>query len=106
MWMDDSVSHGREWMKSIESHLKRCDVFVLLMTPRALDSHWVQCEFIMAVENKKKIFPVLLEDESWYSVATIQYVDVRDGSLPPDLLREHQSSYDDSRKTSYRLFAC
>ena len=83
--MDDLISPGtRFWAQKIWKHLKACQAFVVVMTPRSLESHWVDCELIIALEQKKKIFPVLLEDERWFSVANIQHIDVRGGVLPSD----------------------
>ena len=83
VWLDERIDYGTAWQKVIEDHLRACQVFVLVMTPRSLESHWVQCELSLALELKKPIFPLLLEGERWFSVARIQVVDVRSGSLPP-----------------------
>ena len=83
VWLDERIDYGTAWQKVIEDHLRACRVFVLVMTPRSLESHWVQCELSLALELKKPIFPLLLEGERWFSVARIQVVDVRSGSLPP-----------------------
>ena len=56
VWMDDSIQYGDpSWMRTIGSHLIRCDAFVLLMTPRALDSYWVQGELITALQEEEDI---------------------------------------------------
>lgn len=100
VWMDDSIDHGAAWVKAIWHHLKSCQAFVLIMTPRALDSHWVECELITALEKRKQIFPVLLEDERWYNVANIQYADVRDGSLPPNSFFERVKAHISAARSS------
>jgi hypothetical protein len=63
--------------------LEQCAVFVVVMSPRSEDSHWVQCELSLALELKKPIFPLLLEGRRWLSVAAIQTVNVVGGQLPP-----------------------
>lgn len=94
VWIDNSIPPGtRSWSKEIWKNLKACHAFVVIMTPRSLDSHWVDCELIIALERKKKIFPILLEDERWFNVANIQHIDVRDGSLPPDSFFREVSSH-------------
>ncbi len=94
VWMDDQISPGtRSWAKEIWKHLKACHVFVVVMTPRSLESHWVDCELIIALEQKKKIFPILLEDERWFNVANIQHFDARDGLLPPESFFEEVNLY-------------
>jgi eukaryotic-like serine/threonine-protein kinase len=42
----------------------------------------VQNELSYAQGKQKAIFPILLEGENWVSLSSIQYSDVRDGSLP------------------------
>jgi hypothetical protein len=84
VWLDDRIDYGSAWQQVIEKHLRACQVFVLVMTPRSYESHWVQCELSCALELKKPIFPLLLEGERWFSVAAIQVVDVKGGAIPPD----------------------
>ncbi|MEM8504861.1 MAG: GUN4 domain-containing protein [Cyanobacteria bacterium P01_D01_bin.1] len=84
VWLDERIDYGTAWQKVIEDHLRACQVFVLVMTPHSLESHWVQCELSLALELKKPVFPLLLEGERWFSVARIQIVDVRSGALPPE----------------------
>jgi hypothetical protein len=84
VWLDDRIDYGSAWQQVIEKHLRACQVFVLVMTPRSFTSHWVQCELSYALEMKKPIFPLLLEGERWFSVSAIQVVDVKNGAIPPD----------------------
>jgi hypothetical protein len=84
VWIDDRIDYGSAWQQVIEKHLRACQVFVLVMTPRSYESHWVQCELSIALEMRKPIFPLLLEGERWFSVSAIQVVDVKSRGLPPD----------------------
>lgn len=90
-WLDERIDYGAAWQKVIEDHLRACQVFVLVMTPRSFESHWVQCELSLALELKKPIFPLLLEGERWFSVASIQVVDVKSRSLPPNRFFDNMS---------------
>jgi hypothetical protein len=84
-WIDERIDYGAKWPDVIERQLDGCSVFVVIMTPKARLSTWVQNELARAQRKKKKIFPLLLEgDEPWLSVEALQYVDVRGGKLPPD----------------------
>ncbi|RZM78829.1 toll/interleukin-1 receptor domain-containing protein [Leptolyngbya iicbica] len=83
VWIDDRIDYGTTWPRVIQDHLEQCAVFVVVMSPRSEDSHWVQCELSLALELKKPIFPLLLEGRRWLSVAAIQSVDVLGGQLPP-----------------------
>ncbi|MGJ3245045.1 MAG: GUN4 domain-containing protein [Elainellaceae cyanobacterium] len=83
IWLDDRIDYGTTWPRVIQDHLEKCQVFLLVMSPRSENSHWVQCELSLALELKKPIFPLLLDGRRWLSVAAIQTVDVSGGKLPP-----------------------
>jgi hypothetical protein len=85
VWIDDSIDYGTQWSDVIEEKLDGCGVLILIMTPHSKGSDWVRNELLWAKQEKKRIFPLLRKgDKGWFSVSSIQYVDVRDGSLPPE----------------------
>ena len=96
VWLDDRIDYGTTWPRVIQDHLEQCEVFLLVMSPRSEDSHWVQCELSLALELRKPIFPLLLEGRRWLSVAAIQTADVKGGKLPPadffDSIRKYFAS--------------
>jgi formylglycine-generating enzyme required for sulfatase activity len=84
-WIDARLDYGSQWPQEIQKQLDSCSAFIILMTPRAFDSEWVQSELNRAKRKNKPIFPLLLEgDEPWLSVESTQFFDVRDKSLPTD----------------------
>lgn len=84
-WLDDRIDYGAQWPKKIEEKIDGCKALILIMTVHSYESDWVQNELYRARRKQKNIFPLLLEgDEPWLSVETTQYVDVRDGKLPPE----------------------
>jgi hypothetical protein len=83
VWLDDQIDYGDTWPRVIEENLKKSQVFLLVMSPRSRNSHWVNCELNLALELKKPIFPLLLEGSRWLEVGIIQIVDVQGGGLPP-----------------------
>jgi len=50
-----------EWQEEITKHLKACDLFIPLISPRFRESKWTDQEVGMAVAWKKKIVPFLLD---------------------------------------------
>ena len=82
VWLDDRIDYGDTWPRVIEENLKKSQVFLLVMSPRSRNSHWVNCELNLALELKKPIFPLLLEGSRWLEVGIIQTVDVHGGGLP------------------------
>jgi hypothetical protein len=84
VWIDDRIDYGTHWPLVIQEHLDGCHAFVVVMTPRSLQSEWVQNELSRAKSKGKSIFPLLLEgDDTWLSVQATQHVDVRNGQMPP-----------------------
>jgi hypothetical protein len=83
LWLDDRIDYGTTWPRVIQDQLEQCTVFLLVMSPRSENSHWVQCELSMALELKKPIFPLLLEGRRWLAVAALHEVNVVEGKLPP-----------------------
>ena len=54
------------------------------MSDNARASDWVNNELTYAHCRGKKIFPLLLKGDTWLSVASIQYVNVRNRRLPEE----------------------
>ncbi|MBN1452634.1 MAG: toll/interleukin-1 receptor domain-containing protein, partial [Anaerolineales bacterium] len=84
VWIDERLDYGSQWPLEIQKQLDSCSAFIVIMTPRAFASEWVQSELQRAKRKNKPIFPLLLEgDETWLSVESTQYFDVR-GHVFPD----------------------
>lgn len=84
VWIDDRIDYGDEWPTIIQRHLDDCDAFIVVLTDNAFQSKWVQNELTRASRKGKPFFPLLLKGDPWLSVEATQYVDVRNGSLPPE----------------------
>lgn len=84
IWLDDRIDYGSAWSRVIEENLGKCQAFVLVMTSRSRESHWVTCELNCALEMQKPIFPILLEGKRWLDVAAIQTFNVEEDAVPPE----------------------
>ena len=62
VWMDNQLVTGQDWRVQLDYQIKQADVLVLALTPNWLDSAHCQWEFVTAVENEKKVIPVLLAE--------------------------------------------
>lgn len=82
-WIDDRIKTGELWEQVLRKQIDTCSAFIVIMTPRSYSSEWVQIELSHAQEKRKPIVPLLLEGETWHSVAAIQHLDVRENQLPP-----------------------
>ncbi len=82
-WIDDRIDYGSRWPREIEARLRECDLFILVMSPNSYESEWVQNELSFAKKLGKPIYPLLLEGDVWMQLHITQFVDVKDGKLPP-----------------------
>ena len=90
--MDDETRmlDESQW-PTIEQYIRTCGVFIVIMSPEALDSKWIEREVQTArsVQPAKVIIPVLLMGEPWASLSDLPYEDMTAGltvKLSPDLL--------------------
>lgn len=59
-WIDEEdIETGAVWWKSIEEAVRTCAAFIIVMSPEAEESEWVDSELQMALDLKKPIFPIL-----------------------------------------------
>lgn len=83
VWIDDRIDYGDEWWDVIVRTIRECAACVVILSPESKNSKWVKREVGLADQLDKPIFPLLLNGENWELFVWTQYVDVRDGSLPP-----------------------
>ena len=83
-WMDDRIDYGSKWLRVIQEKLEGCQAVIVILSTNAYNSDWVQNEIAFAQQERKEIYPVLLEGKAWVSLASAQYADVRGGGMPPD----------------------
>ncbi|MCZ7543276.1 MAG: TIR domain-containing protein [Anaerolineae bacterium] len=73
-------SQGAEWEQALTYGLDRAEVVILVLSPEALASDWVQRELSMARRSGKRLLPVLMRGEVDTlppDLAAIQFVDFR-----------------------------
>lgn len=88
VWMDEKqLSAGMDWWGEIETSIDSCAAFVVVMSPEARDSIFVQNEILRAIDQKKPIFPILLTGKNFGILAHVQFEDMRAG-LSATLSRE------------------
>ncbi len=83
-WIDDTgVDYGSRYTGRIRDAIDTCDALVVIMTPAAEDSEWVEREIHRANLKRKAIYPLLLAGDPFMLLGNLHYEDVSDGSLPP-----------------------
>jgi protein-disulfide isomerase len=89
VWMDETeLVPSSQWWPEIEHNIETCAAFLVIMSPGARGSRWVEREILYAEDQNKPIFPILLEGKSWPRLADIQYSDMTAGieaALPASL---------------------
>jgi hypothetical protein len=96
VWMDKKLAPQDRWWYKIEENIISCDAFIVIMSPDAKESAWVEREILVAEDpdHRKPIFPVLLAGKGWGRLAEIQYEDATAGLeylLSPDFLSALQA---------------
>lgn len=87
VWIDDEIEPSDEWWKKIVRAVRECVAFLVIMTPEAGTSRWVEREVMLADELGKPMFPILLKgdlhaSELWALFIGKQYEDARGDKLP------------------------
>jgi TIR domain len=59
-WLDESLAGGQEWWDAVLDEIRRCDVFLAVVSPASADSQACGTERQYAVGLKKTVLPVML----------------------------------------------
>ena len=77
-WLDiKHINVGDKWPKEIRNAILASFAFVIIMSPGAEDSEWVNKELQWATLKKVPIIPLLHKDTDFFEVNDLQYEDVR-----------------------------
>ncbi len=91
VWLDEArIASGSRWWNDIEKNIDACAAMIVIMSPEAKTSDWVEREILRGENQKKPIFPVLLAGDPWSRLANLQFVDLRAGlraTLPPTFVK-------------------
>ena len=72
------------FVQQLGQEIENCDKFVLVISPRSVESPWVQAEVGWALSKQKIIVPLVLEDANLvnvFPVASLESVDFRRWSV-------------------------
>jgi hypothetical protein len=83
-WVDSETDYGTRWTQVVREKIDSCAALIVVMTPEAERSEWVEREIHRAETRGKLIVPLLLRGQSFFRLGVTQFVDVTDGGLPPD----------------------
>ncbi len=94
VWIDEEhLTVGTpEWQHAIEEAIKHAGAMVVLLSPGAKASHWVNNEILYAQARRKRIFPVLLAGDNLtaipLSLLSAHYADMRGRASYEDEFRK------------------
>lgn len=108
-WVD-SRPEDIQWQRETETRVRACRAFIVVMTPSAEKSYWVQTQLTLAIKLDKPIFPLLLAGDPWWNVGLMKPQDVRGSKLPDTpfyirltkVLSKNQTDHKTDDKTSGR----
>ena len=81
--MDEDIEYGDRCIPTITEAIRRSSCVMVIMTPDAEQSEWVEKEILIAQREKKRIFPLLLQGIEFPSLINVQSVNVSGGIMPP-----------------------
>ena len=77
-----NILGAQQWHDEIGDALKRCDWFVVILSPRSVESMWVKRELLFALQQQRfenHIVPILYEqcemDELSWVLSSLQHID-------------------------------
>jgi YVTN family beta-propeller protein len=82
VWFDHEIVTGDRWERVIRLKIDTCAALVVVMTPQAEESDWVDREIDRAELMKKPIFPLLLDGRRFFRLSNLQYEDVTGARMP------------------------
>lgn len=84
VWFDLMTEVGTRWRKRLEQRLADAAAVVLVASPRAEASTWVENELYFANKHGIPIFPIIIEGDLWFGTRHINAERCLDGSMPRD----------------------
>lgn len=83
VWMDDQLTPGTpSWQQALESAIRMSGCVVVILTPDARKSEWMEREISTAMTHKVPIFPVIARGDEFsavpFALSTYQWIGMRD----------------------------
>ncbi len=92
-WMDDQVRTGEPWRQVIDERVRRSAAVIVVMTPEAAGSRWVEREINEAEAHGRPVLPLLLDGARFSRLSDLQFENVVGGLMPSadfvERIRDH-----------------
>jgi hypothetical protein len=82
VWFDAEIVTGDRWYEVIRQQIETCVAFIVVMSPEAETSTWVNREISHAEHVGKPIRPLLLAGRPFFRLSEMQYEDVTGSGMP------------------------
>ncbi len=79
VWWDlSSIQGGDNWTEAIPQAIENCELCIVVLTPNSVKSNWVQKEYTYALEQEKKVVPVMWQPcKVPFALVNINYIDLQ-----------------------------
>ena len=79
VWWDlSSMQGGDDWTDAIPQAIENCEMVIVVLSPKSIQSDWVQKEYTYALNHKKRVIPVLYQAcEIPFALVNINYIDIQ-----------------------------
>lgn len=80
VWQDQSTLRGgQDWLAEIDRAIHNCAIVILVLSPNAIESQWVQREIAQALNLQKPVIPVLIKeiDNLPFYLSRVHQIDFR-----------------------------
>jgi O-acetyl-ADP-ribose deacetylase (regulator of RNase III)/nucleotide-binding universal stress UspA family protein len=85
VWFDHHIAPGEPgWFTAIREAVRNSSAVIVVMTPEAEKSQWVEKEILMAHKYERPIFPLQLGKEVFDLLINVQAIEVKPGTLPDE----------------------
>lgn len=83
VWYDRNLGSGDRWDSDLRARVDGCAALVVVMSPAAEASPWVQLEVGRARHRRRPVHPILLSGTGFDRLTDIQYETVPPGEALP-----------------------
>ena len=87
----EMLSAGEDWQSKLKDELSKCDIFLVLLSPNAVESKWVLHELGAAWAMDKPIIPIVTHPKVFARVPVAlsqeQFVEIKDLEKPGTINR-------------------
>jgi hypothetical protein len=82
LWFDANMAWGDRFTLEIRQRLRCALAIIVIMSPDAEASTWVEREILEGLRHDRDFLPILLRGELLFLLGSSSYFDARDGALP------------------------